>query len=220
MNWLTHAQLRRDTSQARQLAFQLIKSAQWNSGHDLVWNLFADDAAAHRSFLYRELDQGDFLVLSQTRPSGSDAVWSLQTKPFAPQIDAGQTFGFSLRVNPTVSRSVPDRGRSRRDDVLMAAKHAKGAPLTAQEREDAALGWLYAREERLGVRFQKEHCRTGQQTQLNLAHGGEPIRLTSIDYEGVLKVVDPSALLEALQSGVGRGKAYGMGLLLLHTLGA
>lgn len=222
MTWLTHAELRRDTPQARQLAYQLVNGASENGAHDLIWSLFADKPDARRDFLYSEVGEGGFLVVSQRSPVAEPAIWTVQTRPYAPAVGPGERFGFTLRANPTVSLSLPDRARSRRHDVLMAAKKANGKALTAIERETAAMNWLYDRADGLGVEFDRERCRTGRQFQLKIrrSKGRAPISLTAIDYEGVLTVAEPQRLLTALMEGVGRGKAFGMGLMLLRRLEA
>ena len=145
MSWITQAQLRRDTPQARQLASQLLTSARWDGGHGLVWNLFADAPDASRDFLYREVEAGQFLVVSSREPRPEPAVWVAHTRPYAPTLAVGDHFGFSLRANPTISLSQPGRARSHRADVLMEAKRQKGGPLTSEEREAAAMSWLQAR---------------------------------------------------------------------------
>ncbi len=215
MSWITQAELRRDTPQARHLAYQLLNASRSNSHHDLVWNLFADDPGAARDFLYREAGQGRFLIVSSREPNGSPDVWVTRTRPYTPALAAGERYGFSLRANPTVSLSRPGRARSHRADVMMEAKRKKGAPLTPEEREAVALDWLQARGDGLGVRFERDRCGVMRQDRSTLPRG---ISLAVVDYDGELTVEAPERLREALTAGVGRGKAFGMGLLLLHRL--
>ena len=94
--------------------------------------------------------------------------------------------------------------------------------LTPEERESAALGWLFARAEAIGVRFDEARCATRRQQRLRLARpdGAAPAIITVVDYEGVLTVADPVRLNTALLAGVGHGKAFGLGLLLLRHLDA
>ena len=42
---------------------------------------------------------------------------------------------------------------------------------------------------------------------------GEQVKLLGVTYEGLLTVTDAEKFREALISGIGRGKAYGLGLL-------
>ena len=41
------------------------------------------------------------------------------------------------------------------------------------------------------------------------------VRLLSVTYEGLLTVTDAQKFRDALTGGIGRGKAYGMGLLTI-----
>ena len=43
--------------------------------------------------------------------------------------------------------------------------------------------------------------------------GTRPVSLLAVTYEGVLQVTDPEAFRNLLCQGMGRGKAYGLGLL-------
>jgi CRISPR system Cascade subunit CasE len=222
MTWLTQAELRRDTPEARQLAGQLVRSARWDGGHGLVWNLFADVPDARRDFLYREADAGCFLIVSAREPQGEPAIWRIRSRPYAPALAAGQRYGFALRANPAIAVSQAGRARGHRADGMMDAKRRKGATLTVEEREAAALGWLYARAERLGVSFDTKRCATRRQDQLKLARpgGARAATVTVVDYEGVLTIAEPGRLATALTAGIGHGKAFGLGLLLLRHLDA
>jgi CRISPR system Cascade subunit CasE len=215
MSWITQAHLRRDTPQARHLVSQILLSGNQDAGHGLVWNLFADDPEATRDFLFREAEPGRFLIVSERAPKDQSEIWTLQSRPYAPQIKLHDRLGFSLRANPTVSLSRPNRARSHRADVMMEAKRLKGAPLSAEEREQVAMDWLLARASQLGVRFDTDLSGTRRHDQLRLSKG---IVHAVVDYEGVLTVEEPGQLLKVLMSGVGRGKAYGLGLLLLRRL--
>ena len=42
--------------------------------------------------------------------------------------------------------------------------------------------------------------------------------LLTVTYEGVLEVTDAAAFREALTNGIGRGKAYGMGMMTVMRI--
>ena len=44
-------------------------------------------------------------------------------------------------------------------------------------------------------------------------HGTRPVTLLAVTYEGVLQVTDPEQFRALLCQGMGRGKAYGLGLM-------
>ncbi|QCI66842.1 type I-E CRISPR-associated protein Cas6/Cse3/CasE [Phreatobacter stygius] len=226
MSFLTLAELRRDTPQARAYARLLLDSSIEDSAHRLVWLLFGDKPDAERDFLFREAEPGRFLVVSQRQPAGEEAIWSLKSRPYQPAPTKGRRYGFSLRANPTVSLSQPGRARSLVRDVLLHAKKQAGRPLTPEEREAAALAWLTARGERMGVTFDPMLCQAKRYDLLKVSRKKEkgkgsahPAEFTVVDFEGVLTVDDPAALETTLRSGIGKGRAYGLGLMLLRPLG-
>ena len=45
--------------------------------------------------------------------------------------------------------------------------------------------------------------------------GGSPITVASVLFDGILEVVDATLFRQALQTGIGRAKSYGQGLLSL-----
>ena len=44
-------------------------------------------------------------------------------------------------------------------------------------------------------------------------HGVRPVTLLSVTYEGALLITDPEAFQSMLCKGIGRGKAYGLGMI-------
>jgi CRISPR system Cascade subunit CasE len=221
MSWLTRAELRRDGPAQKALSRLLLDEGARDVGHRLVWSLFADDAEATRDFIYREADPGNFLILSTREPTDPHGLWDLRTKAYTPEFTTGLRLGFALRANPARSVKTPGRDRGTRVDAVMHAKTVAGKPLDAEDVEAAALDWLFAREERLGVSFDRGHCSAGGYRQIQIPRtGGRPIRHSIVDYEGALTITDPSALARSLASGVGKARAYGCGLLMLRPLGA
>ncbi|SFW53157.1 CRISPR system Cascade subunit CasE [Ruminococcus sp. YE71] len=49
--------------------------------------------------------------------------------------------------------------------------------------------------------------------------GSKYVTLISVTYEGVLEITDEELFRKALRNGIGRGKAYGMGLLTVMNIG-
>ena len=57
---------------------------------------------------------------------------------------------------------------------------------------------------------------------LRFAKSGDrrhPVTLLAVTYEGVLEVTDPQAFCQMLTNGLGRGKAYGLGLMTILQRG-
>jgi len=192
--------------------------------HQMLWWLFEDDDMGR--FLFRREQRGHwpaFYLLSARPPRDPAGNWSIQTKEYRPRLAAGQRLAFSLRANPVRVRRVSDDlndKRRRRDDVVMDAKRAhpdfRNRPSQAELVQQAGPVWLQERTERYGFALEavqvdgyRQHCvYRGQQ--------GQPIRFSTLDYTGLLRVRDPEVFLQTLLSGVGHAKAFGCGLLLVR----
>ncbi len=122
------------------------------------------------------------------------------------RITTGSVWHFRLAANPTVSKALAphscERGRVQ-------------AHITPKFQEK----WLEDRAEKHGfllknvlvtgsrwLKFSKKHCRSS-------------VTLLSVMYEGVLEVMDPVLFRQTLTEGIGRGKAYGQGLLTVISEG-
>ncbi len=224
--YLSRVELTRGPGAAAAWAAVLKDGARFDRGHKLVWTLFAGRENNKRSFLWREIDTGSYIVLSAEEPQDESRLWRIATKRFEPNLLPGDTLAFSLRANPAIAVKVEGE-RSKRADAVMHVKRpakereAKGLPvLDAEGRERAALDWLYKREGRLGVFFLTKRCSAaGYQTiRAGQSSTGDEVRFASVDYEGVLEVKDPAIFTAALKAGIGKAKAYGCGLMLIRRV--
>ncbi|MDX1755920.1 MAG: type I-E CRISPR-associated protein Cas6/Cse3/CasE [Marinobacter sp.] len=201
------------------------------ANHQLLWRLFKD--APHRSFLFRQEIEADqlrlgnqprglplFYVLSEERPVAVPGLLEAESKPFSPVLVAGDQLTFRLRANPTVSRKT-ETGRSVRHDVLMDARiqcrqQGVDIPEAIQERmEEAAIRWLDRRSEKAGFTLESAPQVTAYRQHVNRRKGAD-IRFSSIDYEGVLTVMDPDLFNKTLCQGLGKSKAFGCGLMMVR----
>lgn len=112
----------------------------------------------------------------------------------AAQLTSGQRLRFRLEANPTVTRDGKRHGLWREEDQLawLNRQAARGG--------FAVEAAVVTREERLALR------KPGQP---------RPIVLHAVLFDGRLVVADPALLAAALDSGLGHGKALGLGLLSL-----
>ena len=191
-------------------------------------------------------DRLSFLVLSAHQPESSeDGFWSVEPKPFAPALKEGQRLGFKLRASPVVSRGERVEGKTsrrvHRHDVvidLVKTLEAAGKPVpdVAPLTQNAGLAWLRSQGERAGFRLgqtdidtigddglldpgptQRDAVRVEGYQQHRIHRRGEtPIRYSTLDFEGVLEVIDPVRFLAKVAAGFGPQKAFGCGLMLLR----
>jgi len=189
--------------------------------HQALWNLFDSDPEANRDFLYRQEGQADglaFLVLSERKPGTDDSLWRIQTKTYAPRLQAGQHLAFSIRINPVVKRR-DDNGRQHRHDLVMDLK--KNEPDSAETQAErvqlAAQHWLSARQSQYGFELVENSIIGEAYRQWRFGgKGGNRISFSSIDCSGRLAITDTDLFESALMKGIGPAKAFGCGLLLIR----
>lgn len=215
----------------RALAGAIPKNAY--AEHQALWRLAGTDADQTRGFLYRREQIGQwpvYYLLSPNTPQENDGPWRIRSKQFAPKLGAGQRLGFVLRANPvrtTKASSDPDDKRRHRHDVVMHAKRAEAQrnPDPDQRRSQAELvrdagpRWLEDRAERAGFELEALHCDGYRQHRLVKRGQAQPIRFSTLDYQGILRVRDVDRFLATMHYGLGPAKAFGCGLLLLRRTG-
>lgn len=136
----------------------------------------------------------------------ADAPLDLRTRLSLDALTTGQRFRFRLRANPCVTRN------GKRLGLLQLVEQERWI-----ERKGEAHGFVLSklpsldlsdeRDARVDVRVSQEQMLTGMQ------HRGNRIRIFSVLYDGVLTVTDSRAFITVLQTGIGHGKALGLGLL-------
>lgn len=120
-------------------------------------------------------------------------------------LQVGQRFRFRLRANPSVTRAHKRLGLLRREDQeawLVRKGELHGFTVSGQ----TSLGAPDPSAGAINARVSQEQMLRGNQ------HGGNGIRLFSVLYDGVLCVGDTERFVDAIQRGIGHGKAMGLGL--------
>ena len=210
---------------------------EWTGGayleHQWLWRFLPAPPGSARSFVFRRRDVDGlprFYVVSQREPVAPSIHWQVQSKPYAPSLNAGDSLAFDLRANPVVTTRNA-AGKAARHDVVMQEKkrrlNANGlacwSDWTASDRpalpdlvRHTCSQWLLARCARLGIAVDKASLSIEGYEQ----HRGKQgeLRFSSVDFSGNLQVVDADALRQALFLGVGHAKAFGCGLLLLRPI--
>ncbi|MBR1392304.1 MAG: type I-E CRISPR-associated protein Cas6/Cse3/CasE [Ruminococcus sp.] len=129
---------------------------------------------------------------------------SYESKPYdklLERITDGSRWQFRLKANPTVQKYDEKKGRGR---VL--------AHITAFHQGE----WLKERSEKYGFKLEDgEWLVTGSKWYIFKKNRSSTniVRMLSATFEGVLTVTDAEAFKAALTNGIGREKAYGLGLI-------
>lgn len=212
----------------------------WNgvyNDHQWLWRFFPGQPDSPRRFLFRRHDDGvlaRYYVVSQELPQSPSSDWQVQSKAYSPAPHLGSVWHFELRANPTITIS-NDRSKKQgvRHDVVMHAKRKKLAelglrewkewisddkPTMAQLTWEACSAWLSSRAEKIGVEFDLDCLQVDsyQQHREKRKEQEKPLRFSSVDFTGILRVRDPVLLANALTLGIGHAKGFGCGLLLIR----
>lgn len=211
------------TAKASDWYRQALWRGELHRDHAAVWRLFPGDRAP-RDFLFRvgaAKRAGELLyyVVSRRQPVEVPGQSRVEVKAYEPRFTVGEAVTFSLRANPTVSRGVGG-ARSKRHDVLMDAKRGKAGEAAQQAIAKAAAGWLVNRGPAIGLTIDPLVLRFDRYRQhVSARRGGDALRFSSLDFAGMATVADSDRLTDALLSGVGHGKGFGCGLLLVRRTG-
>lgn len=143
------------------------------------------------------------LVQSSTRPDWArigisgwlaeqpEAGIDLQTKLALTSLGIDRRFRYRIRANPSVCRDGKRIGLFRLDDQR---------------------NWITRKGSLHGFKLDTVHV--SQEKMLSShQHNGNPIRVFSALFDGVLVIEDPEKFVGAVRSGIGHGKAVGLGLL-------
>jgi CRISPR system Cascade subunit CasE len=128
-----------------------------------------------------------------------------KVKRFDLKLLAGQQLIFRLHANPTQKRTfVGEDGVKKKKRIGIY-------------REEEQLGWLERKLENAGCRLLS--ARTMSQArvrgQLHRDIHKHKLQFLAVRFEGLLQVVEPERLIDAVHRGIGSGKGLGFGLLSL-----
>jgi CRISPR system Cascade subunit CasE len=136
----------------------------------------------------------------------ADPAIDLRERLKLESLEVGQSFRFRLRANPCVTRDGKRLGLLRREDQE-AWLERKGRLHGFALPRPACFDLLESAPDRIDVRISQEQMLRGRQ------RSGNEIRIYSVLYDGFLSVTEPEKFRAALRTGIGHGKAMGLGLL-------
>jgi CRISPR system Cascade subunit CasE len=165
-----------------------------------IWRL---DHLNGATYLLMLSDEQPDLTHAENEFGFSNLGWeSRDYSTLLSRIEKNSLWHFRLVANPT--KSVPDPNGGKRGKV-----YAHTVPKYQKE-------WLREQGEKHGFRVSEESFEVKGQQWFHFLKGterGKAVSLLSVTFEGVMQVTDPERFCETLCHGLGRGKAYGMGLL-------
>lgn len=191
------AQARRDLADPYDMHRTLVRAfvrGERDSPPRFLWRLEPGQDWSQAVLLVQSAEPGDWSFLAHAPGYLLGGDVAINTKAFDPAalLRPGANLRFRLAANPTVTRE------------------GKRLGLVG---EDAQLAWLQRQGQRLG--FDLATALVSGSDMVHGRKGNARVSLRRVLYEGVLQVRDAQALVGAIASGIGPGKAFGCGLLSL-----
>jgi CRISPR system Cascade subunit CasE len=203
---------RRDLSDPYQLHSTLCRAFSRPSGKcpegEFLWRLEPEtDPSGLPRILVQSEAIPDWPAISVERwLAKTDPPVDLKARLKLDLLEIGQRFRFRLRANPSVTRNgkrLGLLGLKEQEEWIERKGLQHGFSLPKLPSFDP----LETPKRRTDVLISEEQMLRGKQ------HSGNPIRIFSVLYEGMLVVTEPDKFKDALQTGIGHGKAMGLGLL-------
>lgn len=162
-----------------------------------LWRL--DAFQAGYALYIQAARKGEYSALS--RQLHALSVQTASMDAFLAHLHPGQNWHFRIRANPTHQVSQPGkRGRLYPHLTLDAQKE-----------------WLLQHIDKWGISVTETGFDVMENRWMQFRKHGKnkPVQILAVTYEGVLRIKNADALRTYLETGIGRGKAYGCGLMTL-----
>lgn len=187
------------------------------TGERVLWRL-DQEGLKHTLYLVSPIEP-DLTHIAEKAGWVSQTWNSISYDAFLDRLMVGQEWGFRLQANPVKRESTPLGSSSKtlphvtpEQQINWLTQRAKGHGFTVKENPESMSGLILDVSRRENLRFsRRDPHQAGKAAQ---------VTLRMAQFDGVLKVTDIQAFKSALTQGIGRGKAYGCGLMTLRRVGA
>lgn len=174
--------------------------------HQLITKLFDTDRKSSQ-ILYRiNLVQNKLnIYMYANKPANNNHRYYIQQKDISSWLDdmtAGKTLGFDIIASPSKKIKIGDKKNSRRRLLQEPAERQ-----TWLERKAKMHGF-----EILHAEEQENVHTTGR----HAIDNGGTMDHDAYHYQGMLRITDANAFRKALREGIGPGKAYGFGMMMVR----
>lgn len=168
----------------------------------VLWRL--DELKGETYLLLLSTSKPDFTHLTSQIGKPGDCGEIRDYEPLLNRTVAGTTWRFRLKANPVMS--VPGKMNQRgKIKAITIAAHQR----SWLERQGKNHGFMVAQDQFDAVRSEWHIFR----------NKGRVITILGVTFEGILTITDTELFQKTLKEGIGRGKAYGMGMLTVVTNG-
>lgn len=169
--------------------------------HQILWKSFSGYENKKRPFLFRIDDMRSsfrVFILSTTLPEIQGwGAWQSKTIPSS--FLQYSAYAFQLKANPTMRRS-----RDRRRLGIYGEQ---------QLRE-----WFIRKAEQSGFSVADDSLHIGAPMDESFVRQHRRGKHISVEFRGAITVVSPSVFKYAFENGIGSGKSFGFGMLMLQPI--
>lgn len=189
-----HSLARRDLANPYELHCTLYQAFTEPRSDRVLWRLEGNRMHSEPVVLVQSRGCPDWQLVEAREGYAGYFLRSPETKPYTlpERVTTGQVLRFRLEANPTVTR--------------LGKRHGL---VTVEEQLD----WLNRQATKSGFVVLGAMVSRAEYRRFVKRQAGQEIVLLAVRYDGHLKVSDLSLFCEAIQKGLGHGKALGLGML-------
>lgn len=165
----------------------------------VMWRL--DKLKDSSYVLVLSVNKADLSPFCQQFSDSNDAWETKDYEPLLARLKDGNIWRFRLSANPTYCVKARGDRRNFRGKV--------SAHITTEKQKE----WLIKKSTSNGFQLATDGFDVTENKWFRFYKSGKPVTILSVTYEGLLMITDVELFRKALVDGIGRGKAYGMGLL-------
>ena len=187
------------------------------AGERVLWRL-DQEGIKYTLYVVSPLEP-DFTHIVEKAGWVSQTWNSIHYGTFLDRLMVGQEWGFRLQANPVKRESTPPGSRGKvlphvtpEQQINWLTQRSADFGFEIKEAPQSLTGLAVDVTNREDLRFSRKDPRQGGRS--------AQVTLRKAQFDGVLKVTDAESLKSALIQGIGRGKAYGCGLMTLRRVAA
>ncbi len=190
---------------------KILKIIDTYSLHKVIYGLFDDvrtdtqKQESESSGILWVDKGGDFntrqiLMLSNRKPHQTPQFGEVETKTINAGFVAHEYYGFEVVINPSKRNK-----QTRKIEAI-------------RKRDDIALWAIERSHQSWGFEINPDHLYVQINPVQTFSKGGQAVVHSSAHLKGELKVIDRAKFIQSFTQGIGRGKAFGFGLLQIIPL--
>lgn len=184
-----------------------------------VWSFFP--GMKERDFSFKIGSDG-YYIISDIQPYDITGKWEIKTQQFSDNIENEMLFSFNITFNFQKRDPKTRKCHGVIKDAFLKYKinnvPPSEWPTVVDLAKEKTKKWFEQREEKLGFSIEEICSVFCDKVSFTKEKTGDHIVFDTVDLSGVLKVTDIEKFYKVLKYGIGKGGAYGLGLLVAKRI--